>query len=537
MEYRKSALLLTVMFLAVTMVPMVAEDADASTESPFPDYIIVDVVGTDVDLVGGSSIPLDAESGSTTVITICFINTSTDPQDVCLVGITGMEDYNISIEPSVDDYVVLDSSGPKYITLTIDVDIFADNGDYISDFHISGYAPYTQAHFDWTVSVNTHVTSPLHSEGMYNKFFGIYPNTLPGFLGTSLFAGIVTLFIWILLALIINRAILPPIARSVERRYPDSNFKEINKSLRRMILAIMIFTGLGEGLQVIGSLPEVIHMFNTISGTVYVCLGAVIAWDVWKVLINILVRIFDEVDVAGVDSSLKPLFKMIGRILICVVAVTIILASFGVDLAGILVSAGVISLGITLGAQNILGQFFSGIVLLSTRPFQNGDYVKINNTVYTVHNVKVMFTEFKNWDNDQIITMPNNAVTNATIVNLTRGSKDTRIFIFMSVAYEADQEKAKELLSRAAYQHPHVITDGSKPLPNIRLTNFLDSGIEYRLACFVDDFDNSAHYAGQIREIIFALFKENDVEIPYNKIEITVFDGSSEGADAPSRSV
>lgn len=523
MDYRKTALLLAVAFLAVAFVPMVAEDADASTESTvFPSYITIDVVGVDVDLASGAKIPVSVESGSSSDITLCLISTSTDE---CLISISGGTKGEISVSATPAEYVSIDAdSGPVYFTLSVSADEYANTGTYSGFVTVSGYNPdpVNPTHFSKQLGIIADVESPLHSEGMYNKFFGIYPNNLPHGLDHPAVTAAVTILIWVLLAVILGYVILPPISSVIERRFPDSHFKDVQKPLIRMIFAIMIFTGLGECLQIVGASSEWIKLFNTVSSAVYVCFGAVMAWSIWKAIINVLTHIFDEVDVEGVDSSLTPLFKMIGRILITVVAVAIILASFGVDLAGILVSAGVISLGITLGAQNILGQFFSGIVLLSTRPFQKGDFVKINNEVYTVHKVKVMFTEFKNWDNDQIITMPNNTVTNATIVNLTRDSKDTRIYIYMSVAYEADLTKAKELMIQAAMEHPNVIKDGSRGMPSTRLTNFLDSGIEYRLACYVDDFDNNSHYAGQIREIIFDLFQKNGIEIPYNKMEITL---------------
>ena len=206
-------------------------------------------------------------------------------------------------------------------------------------------------------------------------------------------------------------------------------------------------------------------------------------------------------------------------------AATIILAAFGVDLAGIMVSAGVITLGITFGAQEIISQFFSGIVLLSTRPFKKGDYIDLNGETYIVHKVRIMYTEFENWDRDQIVTMPNNKVSSATMINFTKGDPRTRIFIYVSVAYNANLTLAKELMIKAANMHPHVIKDKSCVPPNTRLTNFLDSGIEYRLACYVDDYDLSRHYAGQIREIIYKLFKDNGVEIPYNRLQVDILSG------------
>jgi small-conductance mechanosensitive channel len=523
MNHRKTALLLSVAFLALVFTPMFAEDAQASTGSAFPTYINIDVVGVDVDLDAGDPIPVDVESGSSTEIILCVINNSTDPYDTCLLNIIGSSKGDMSITSDSVTYKEIGSE-PVYFILTVSADKYTSTGNYAISFDINGYNPYGGVHFSNTLTVSANVESALALEGMYNQFFGIYPNTLPAPFDNPIVTAVVTILIWILLAVLVGYAILTPISAAVERRFPDSKFRDVQRSIFRMIFAIMVFTGIGECLQIIGANSEWIQAFNTISMAVYVVFGAIIAWDIWKCVINVLIRIFDEVDVKGVDSSLTPLLKMIGRIVISVVAVATILASFGVDLAGILISAGVISLGITLGAQNILGQFFSGIVLLSTRPFQKGDYVKINNEVYIVHKVKVMFTEFNNWDNDQIITMPNNVVTNATIINLTRDSKDTRIFIYISVAYEADLAKAKELMIQAAMEHPHVIKDGSRSMPGTRLTNFLDSGIEYRLSCFVDDFDNNSHYAGQIREAIYDLFVENGVSIPYNKLEVFLMD-------------
>ena len=274
---------------------------------------------------------------------------------------------------------------------------------------------------------------------------------------------------------------------------------------------------------------------SSLSTILYVAIGAMIGWEIYLFIVTSFFRnAEDSIEVDGFDTSLVPLFKMIGKLVISVVAVAVILACFGVDLGGILLSAGVVSLGITLGAQNILGQFFSGIVLLSTRPFKKGDYVKINDTVYIVRKVKLMYTEFNNWDKDQIVTMPNNVVSSASIVNLTKDSKNTRIFVYMDVAYDADLSLAKELMIKAAMMHPHVIKDGSEPMPGTRLTAFLDSGIEFRLACFVDDFDNSSHYAGQLREMMYKLFLDNDVEIPYNRLEITMLepcDGKKKDTD------
>lgn len=520
MNSRKAAAL--VVILLMVCIPFAAVDTDSSTTVDFPDNISIDVVKGKI-VNDHVSISLDA--GRSTVVYLSIISTKTDgnPYIVSLSGSSGtvstsVETTNLELQPNK----------AYYLPVTIDADREANETNYTTKITISGFNPDRTAtgegqYFEKDLYFDVDVHSAFYSEGMYNKIFGIFDNPFPAPLNVPAFAALVTLFFWVLASVVLGFVALPYINRVVERKYPTAKLDESQISTIRMIFAVMIFTGLGQCMQIVGADSALIHIYETWSNVIYVCIAAIIGWNIWKAVTNVIARILDDtVDIEGADSSLVPLFRMIGEIVISVVSVAIILSSFGVDLGGILVSAGVISLGITMGAQNILGQFFSGIVLLSTRPFKKGDFVKINNTVYTVMRVKLMFTEFKNWDGDQIITIPNNVVTASTVVNLTRESKDTRIFIYMSVAYEANLTLAKELMVKSAMMHPHVIKDGSRSMPGTRLTNFLDSGIEYRLSCFVDDFDSSSHYAGQIREIMYKLFVDNNVEIPYNKMEIYV---------------
>lgn len=331
-------------------------------------------------------------------------------------------------------------------------------------------------------------------------------------------------------------AVIPLFTKLVGTRKTPAEKKSIRSTLTKTISVLMIVVAINECLNIVGTSAEIMSVVSTWSLVFYVIIGAILSWQIYMFIVTAIINGLDEAaDIDGIDNSLIPLFKMLGRLVICVLAATIILAAFGVDLAGIMVSAGVITLGITFGAQEIISQFFSGIMLLATRPFKKGDYISLNGTTYIVHKVKVMYTEFENWDKDQIITMPNNAVTAATMINYTKGDPRTRIFIYMSVAYNADLTLAKELMIQAANMHPHVIKDKTCIPPNTRLTNFLDSGIEYRLACYVDDYDLSAHYAGQIREIIYKLFKDNNIEIPYNRLQIDILsdcDGRKRASDA-----
>ncbi|MGN0097922.1 MAG: mechanosensitive ion channel family protein [Candidatus Methanomethylophilaceae archaeon] len=526
---RTMAVVAVVAMMAILFVPMASDDSSAEITT---DGITVVVPGHKVtESTSGDVITLviddiKVNNNKTYSIPVYITNVSANALNLHATGSSG-NDLSVSTSSNKDLIFPGDVSDKTICTVTVDITA----GEYAkSQTDTVGATIIVTDVSDGSlvtiqITMNVDVESQYYSEDAFNKFFGIFPNTLPEPLDNEWITAAVTLIIWIVATIVVSYLVIPLLTRLVGFRKSSEERKKLKKTLTKLITILMFVIAVNECAQIVGAGPEISHSMSTLSTILYVVIGAMIGWEIYMFIITSFFRnAEDSIEVDGFDTSLIPLFKMVGKLVLCVLGVAIILASFGVDLGGILMSAGVVSLGITLGAQSILGQFFSGIVLLATRPFKKGDYVKINDTVYIVRKVKLMYTEFNNWDKDQIITMPNNVVSAASIVNLTKDSKNTRIFVYMDVAYDTNLTLAKELMIKAAMMHPHVIKDGSEPMPGTRLTAFLDSGIEYRLACFVDDFDSSSHYAGQLREMMYKLFLDNDIEIPYNRLEVTMLE-------------
>ena len=537
---RTMAIIAIIVMMSLLFVPMSADGSDA--EITVGDISVVvpghsvtkDVSGATINLMVAG---LEVSNNRSTEIPVYITNNSASAMNISATGTTG-KDLSVSSVPDKNVIFPGGASSEKSIcllTITISATEYAKSQTDSADVLVLITDVSDGSEISIDIHMDIDVESNYYSQHAFNQFFGILPNTLPSPMPNEWFTAAVTLVIWILATIVVSYLVIPILTKLVGFRKTSDERRKLKKTLTKLITILMFVIAVNECAQIVGAGPEISHSMSALSTVLYVILGAMIGWEIYLFIITSFFRnAEDSIEVDGFDTSLIPLFKMIGKLVISVLAVAIALASFGVDLGGILMSAGVVSLGITLGAQNILGQFFSGIVLLSTRPFKKGDYVKLNDTVYIVRKVKLMYTEFNNWDKDQIITIPNNVVSAASIVNLTKDSKNTRIFVYMDVAYGANLTLAKELMIKAAMMHPHVIKDGSEPMPGTRLTAFLDSGIEYRLACFVDDFDNSSHYAGQLREIMYKLFLDNDVEIPYNRLEVTLLepcDGKKKESD------
>ncbi len=539
---RTMAVIATMAMLAVLFVPVASEETSAEITTDGVTVVIpghtVTVSETEntIDMVVDG---LGVKSNDTESFLVYITNTSANALNISASGISD-EDITVSATPNTNLIYAGTTASDKTVCV-VTIELAANEYAKSHTESVGAVIVITDitdrygSEITVNLTMDVEVTSQYYSKDAYNKFFGLIPNTLTEPFDNIWFTAAVTLVLWIIATVIASYIVIPLMTRLVGFRKTADERKKLKKTLTKLITLLMFVIAINECAQIVGAAPEISHSMSILSTVLYVIIGATILWEIYMFIITSFFRgAEDSGDVTGFDTSLIPLFRMIGKLVLTVSSVAVVLSSFGVDLTGILVSAGVISLGITLGAQNILGQFFSGIVLLASRPFKKGDYVKINNNVYVVRRVKLMYTEFDNWDGDQVVTMPNNAVSSASIINLTKDSKNTRIFVYMSVAYSANLTLAKELMVKAAMMHPHVVKDGSVSMPGTRLTSFLDSGIEYRLACFVDDFDNSSHYAGQLREMMYKLFLDNNIEIPYNRLEITMLepcDGKKKATD------
>lgn len=534
MNTRRMAVLATV----ITLAALLAACAPASEALSQDDLYFNTLDDGDMRVSFGS--------GETATVDLYVTNQSSSAVAIGVGSITGLGD---SIESSYS-IEVLNSSNPSsgvlmpagqngsiaIITLTLKADLYADTGTFTGSVRIlanaigddSGYVEYE-------MPITVEVSSVFTEGDSYNKFFGIYPNTLGAPLDSVWFTALATLVLWIIATIIVSEVVIPLFTRLVGSRKTPEEKKSLTKRLTIQITVVMFVIAINECTHIVGANAEISHLIGALSNVVYVVIGALMAWMVYMFIVTAFLKGIDEAaDVDGMDMSLLPLFKMIGKLVITVLAVCAALAAFGVDFAGIMMSAGVVTLGITLGAQEILGQFFSGIVLLASRPFKKGDFVQINGTTYRVRKVRLMYTELENWDFDQVVTMPNNAVSSATLVNLSSDDyRRTRVFVYVDVAYGTDLDKAKASLEAAGRKHPHVITDGSCVPPNARVTEFADSGVMIRLACYVDDFNNSAHYAGQIRELVYKQLNEDGIEIPYNRVQVDILSDPSDYRKRP----
>ena len=177
--------------------------------------------------------------------------------------------------------------------------------------------------------------------------------------------------------------------------------------------------------------------------------------------------------------TMAPLFLTGVRALGIFLAVVVVLELLGVNVGPILAGAGILGLGVGLGAQSLVKDFINGVSILSMDIIAVGDSVTIGGHNGTVDKVGLRSLRLRdaNWN---LIMIPNSSID--MIVNRTRGLAQSLLEVVMPPDAEPDELLA---LARAVADEFNADADWSprlaSPVTVVGVTDFSPGGTTIRL--------------------------------------------------------
>lgn len=192
------------------------------------------------------------------------------------------------------------------------------------------------------------------------------------------------------------------------------------------------------------------------------------------------------------------------------VALLAAVSTLGINLTGLAVVAGALSVGIGFGLQNIVNNFISGIILLIERPVKVGDIVAVKEHEGVIRHIRVRSTEIETGQRASVI-IPNADLLQSAVVNWTHRDRTSRVEIRLTVAYNADLDKVETLLLTCARQHPRV---SRYPEPVVLVNNFNDRGVELQLGFHLADIDDKNRVGSEVRKAILRALAMHGIDIP-----------------------
>jgi len=217
------------------------------------------------------------------------------------------------------------------------------------------------------------------------------------------------------------------------------------------------------------------------------------------------------------DHQAEVTFRML-QITLYIAALIAALGFWDVDLSGLLIGAGFAGIVLGMAARQTLGAVIAGMVLMFSRPFEIGDWVKIGDKHGIVTDITIVNTRLQTFDGEYVM-LPNDLVGSDEVVNRSRKGR-LRIHVEVGVDYGTDVEHAMEVAKSALSDLDDVL---SVPRPQVVLKEMGDSAVVLDMRVWIDKPSSRRRWRAQTAVIsaVKSAFEEEGIKIPFPQREVS----------------
>jgi small-conductance mechanosensitive channel len=190
----------------------------------------------------------------------------------------------------------------------------------------------------------------------------------------------------------------------------------------------------------------------------------------------------------------------------------------GINLSGLAVIFGLLSVGIGFGLQNVTSNFVAGLILLFERPIEIGDRITVGDTEGDVIAIRMRATTILSVQNISII-VPNSEFVASRVINWSHGDPKIRLDIPVGVSYESDVDKVFDAFLEVAKEHPKILRT---PAPDVLFDSFGDSAWNMRLRVWIAHPKEHYLIRSELNKAIVHKFRDYGIEIPFPQRDLHV---------------
>ena len=217
------------------------------------------------------------------------------------------------------------------------------------------------------------------------------------------------------------------------------------------------------------------------------------------------------------DASLQSFLISLISIVLKIFVVVIVLTTVGVQMTSIVAVLGAASLAIGMALSGTLQNLAGGIVILLFKPFRVGDTIETaSGKTGVVRRIMIFTTELRTFDN-QTIYLPNGALANGIITNLSRGGAQ-RADLSVSIAYGDRVDVARREIMGILGHDERVL---NTPAPTVFVSALGDSAVNLTARFWVKYGDMGAVTA-DVMEKIYDAFPKKKLRFPFPQMDVHV---------------
>lgn len=219
-----------------------------------------------------------------------------------------------------------------------------------------------------------------------------------------------------------------------------------------------------------------------------------------------------------VSAQLASVIRRWSMIALSLALIVLLLNLARIPLSVFAFLGGALAIGFGFGAQNIIKNFISGLIVLFERKVRVGDVVELGGVTGYVTAVDLRATTVRSFNGVEAL-IPNANFVENQVINWTYSNRRIRRELPVDIAYGTDVGQAEALFLGATAEHPYVLKD---PAPEVYFDGFGDSALNVVLVYWVE-FDGGKgprRVDSDLRHDIYGRLAAAGITMPFPQREV-----------------
>ncbi len=189
---------------------------------------------------------------------------------------------------------------------------------------------------------------------------------------------------------------------------------------------------------------------------------------------------------SDLTPAVQILLYKLGSIFLYAASIVAVLHFMGLDLTVFALFGGALGLGLGFGLQKVVSNLVSGFIILADKSIKPGDVIQLGNKYGSINFLGSRYTSVVTREGKEHL-IPNEKLIGDEVINWSYSYNLVRLNLPVSVSYEADLEKARDLMLATAARVKRVLQD---PKPSCLIIGFGDNAVNLELRVWINDPQN-----------------------------------------------
>lgn len=240
-------------------------------------------------------------------------------------------------------------------------------------------------------------------------------------------------------------------------------------------------------------------------------LGILILWLGMKLVNKLVIFLSKTLKKAGFDDTIRPFLVSMFNFILKGALLLIIASILGVNLSSLVALLAAIGFAIGMALQGSLGNFASGILILTLKPYKSGDWIQVEDKFGKVEEIGIFSTTIVSPGNKTLI-IPNSKITDGVVTNFSKKGI-VRLEITVTMPYAESFPRVRSIIKNSIKNIENILED---PITEIGIENFDSHSIQVAVRPYVHP-ENFWQVTFDTHEAIKKAFSDHKIQVAYSE--------------------